>query len=364
MKKTVLTLITAVVILGAIIAGGGAYLIYNFTSQAPSSSSQEVVFEVEPGKSFNAVAAELEQKGLIRNAQFFSLYARLVGDRSKLKVGEYLFRTDMKPREVLDTLISGKSVARSFTVSEGLSTYEIADVFQKQGFGTAEEFLRLTRDPELIKSLLGPTEKATSLEGYLFPETYMLTKFTDTRTLVSNMVRRFLHVYEEVTALKQSSMNRTETVTLASIIEKETGAPEERPVISSVFHNRLAKGMRLQTDPTVIYGKALHLGKIVINITKADLMTPTPYNTYTINGMPPGPIANPGREALMAAIDPAKTEYLFFVSQNDGRHVFTSTYQDHVQAVQKFQLNRKAREGKSWRDLNKKPTPGSATTGK
>lgn len=364
MKKTVLTLITSVVILGAIIAGGGAYLIYNFTSQAPSSASQEVVFEVEPGKSFNAVAAELEQKGLIRNAQFFSFYARLVGDRSKLKVGEYLFRTDMKPREVLDTLISGKSVARSFTVSEGLSTYEIADVFQKQGFGTAEEFLRLTRDPELIKSLLGPTEKATSLEGYLFPETYMLTKFTDTRTLVSNMVRRFLHVYDEVTAAKQSSMNRTETVTLASIIEKETGAPEERPIISSVFHNRLAKGMRLQTDPTVIYGKALHLGKIVINITKADLMTPTPYNTYTINGMPPGPIANPGREALMAAIDPAKTEYLFFVSQNDGRHVFTSTYQDHVQAVQKFQLNRKAREGKSWRDLNKKPTPGTATTGK
>lgn len=364
MKKTVLTLITAVVILGAIIAGGGAYLIYNFTSQAPSSASQEVVFEVEPGKSFNAVAAELEQKGLIRNAQFFSFYARLVGDRSKLKVGEYLFRTDMKPREVLDTLISGKSVARSFTVSEGLSTYEIADVFQKQGFGTAEEFLRLTRDPELIKSLLGPTEKATSLEGYLFPETYMLTKFTDTRTLVSNMVRRFLHVYDEVTAAKQSGMNRTETVTLASIIEKETGAHEERPIISSVFHNRLAKGMRLQTDPTVIYGKALHLGKIVINITKADLMTPTPYNTYTINGMPPGPIANPGREALMAAIDPAKTEYLFFVSQNDGRHVFTSTYQDHVQAVQKFQLNRKAREGKSWRDLNKKPTPGTATTGK
>jgi UPF0755 protein len=364
MKKTVLTLIVAVVVLGAIIAAGGAYLIYDFTSKAPSSLAQEVVFEVEPGKGFNTVATELEQRGLIRNAQFFSLYARLVGDRSKLKVGEYLFRTDMKPREVLDTLISGKSLARSFTVSEGLSTYEIADVFQKQGFGTADEFLRLTRDPELIKSLLGPNENATSLEGYLFPETYMLTKFTDTKTLVSNMVRRFLHVYNEVIALKQSSMNRTEIVTLASIIEKETGAPEERPIISSVFHNRLAKGMRLQTDPTVIYGKALHLGKIVINITKADLMTPTPYNTYTINGMPPGPIANPGREALMAAVDPAKTEYLFFVSQNDGHHVFTTSYENHVQAVQKFQLNRKAREGKSWRDLNKKPTPAAATTGK
>lgn len=363
MKKTVLSLIAAVVILGAVVAGGGAYLYYDFTSKAPSTSAQEVVFEVEPGKSFNTVATELEQKGLIRNAQFFSIYARLVGDRSKLKVGEYLFRMDMKPREVLDVLISGKSVARSFTVSEGLSTYEIAEVFAKQGFGTAEEFLALTRDPEMIKTLLGPSETVTSLEGYLFPETYMLTKFTDTKTLISNMVRRFLIVYNEVMSTRQSTMTRNQIVTLASIIEKETGAPEERPIISSVFHNRLAKGMRLQTDPTVIYGKALHLGKIVINITKADLMTPTPYNTYTINGMPPGPIANPGREALIAAVNPAKTEYLYFVSQNDGHHVFTTTYENHVQAVQKFQLNRKAREGKSWRDLKAKPTP-AASAGK
>lgn len=364
MKKTVLTLLAAVVIVGALVAGVAGYVIYNFTSKAPSETAQEVVFEVEPGKGFNTVAAELEQQGLIRNAQFFSIYARIVGDRSKLKVGEYLFRTNMKPREVLDTLISGKSIARGFTVSEGLSTYEIAEAFQKQGFGTAEEFFRLTRDPEFIKSVLGPNETVPSLEGYLFPETYMLTKFTDTKTLITNMVKRFLYVYNEVVAGKQLSMNRNQIVTLASIIEKETGAPEERTVISSVFHNRLAKGMRLQTDPTVIYGKALHLGKIVINITKADLMTPTPYNTYTINGMPPGPIANPGREALMAAIAPAKTDYLFFVSQNDGTHVFTTTYENHSKAVQAYQLNRKAREGKSWRDLKNRPTPAPAASAK
>lgn len=357
MKKTVLTLIAAVVVLGLVVAGVGGYLVYDFTSKAPSTLAQEVVFEVEPGKSFNTVASELEQKGLIRNAQFFSIYARMVGDRSKLKVGEYMFLTNMKPREVLDVLISGKSVARGFTVSEGLSTYEIAEAFEKQGFGTAQEFFALTRDPEMIKTLLGPNETVTSLEGYLFPETYMMTKFTDTKTLISNMVKRFLFVYNEVMATNQSTMTRNQIVTLASIIEKETGAPEERPIISSVFHNRLAKGMKLQTDPTVIYGKALHLGKIVINITKADLMTPTPYNTYTINGMPPGPIANPGREALVAALNPAKTDYLFFVSQNDGRHVFTTSYENHTQAVQKFQVNRKAREGKSWRDLKTKPAP-------
>ncbi|MGZ3774184.1 MAG: endolytic transglycosylase MltG [Pseudobdellovibrionaceae bacterium] len=352
MKKNFVVLLIAFGALLLGLGGAAAFLGYQFANSAPSTEAQEVIYEVNPGKGFNFIAKELEQKGLIKNASFFSLYARFKGERSKLKVGEYLLRTNMTPSEVLAVIISGKSIGRSFTVSEGLSIYEIADLYEKQGFGKAADFMALVRDPVFIKSILG--ESQTSLEGYLFPETYELTKYTDARALITNMVRRFVIVYNEV--VPQSMIHgwsRHQIVTLASIIEKETGAPEERPLISSVFHNRLQKKMRLQTDPTIIYGKAERSGKIEINITHADLMTPTPYNTYVIDGLPPGPIANPGKEALLAAIKPQTSEYLYFVSQNDGTHVFSSDYTAHQKAVQKFQLDPKAREGKSWRDLKK-----------
>lgn len=357
MKKTYFVLVLAVVALVVALGGGFAFLSFQFLNSRPSDVAQDVVYEVTPGKGFNTIAAELEQKGLVRNAFLFTAYARLRGDRAKVKVGEYLLRTNMVPKEVLSMITSGKSIARSFTVSEGLSIYEIAELYQKEGFGTAEDFMRWVRDPQFIQTLLG--EKQVSLEGYLFPETYMLTKYTDTKSLIGNMVRRFLYVYNEV--LPQAEVQgwtRHQIVTLASIIEKETGAPEERPLISSVFHNRLLKRMRLQTDPTVIYGKAERSGKIEINITRADLTTPTSYNTYVIYGLPPGPIANPGKEALLAAVKPATSPYLFFVSQNDGTHIFSEDYAGHNRAVKRFQLDRKAREGKSWRDLqNRQPTP-------
>jgi UPF0755 protein len=141
---------------------------------------------------------------------------------------------------------------------------------------------------------------------------------------------------------------------LASIIEKETGAPQERRLISSVFHNRLKKNMKLQTDPTVIYGMAALSGSVPNNIRKSDLLRPSKYNTYVIYGLPPGPITNPGKLALIAALNPEQSEFLYFVSQNDGTHVFTKTYNDHINAVKKFQMNPAARAGKSWRDLNKK----------
>jgi UPF0755 protein len=353
MKKLVLVITVSCIALLAAVAGGIAYLGYEFTKTRPSNSEQEVIYEVVTGKSFGTIARELEQKGLIRNANFFSYYAKYKGDRSKIKVGEYLFKTNMLPDEVLQILVSGKSIAKSFTVSEGLSTYEIADLYEKNGYGKAAEFMNLVRDPQLIESLLG--EKLESLEGYLFPETYMLTKYTDTRALITNMVKRFLIVYNEVIPQTQiQGMTRNQIVTLASIVEKETGAPEERPMIASIFHNRLAKKMRLQTDPTIIYGKAEQLGKIVINITHADLVTPTRYNTYTIEGLPPTPISNPGKEALLATVKPAKTPYFYFVSKKYGTHIFSEEYKDHQKAVQSFQLNAKAREGHSWRELKGK----------
>lgn len=350
MKKTVLVLVLSVVALLAAVAAGVGYLAYDFTHTRPSNTAQDVVYEIEPGKAFNTIAKDLESKGLVRNASFFSLYARLKKESSKVKVGEYLLRTNMLPEEILQVFVSGKSIARAFTVSEGLSTYEIADLYEKEGFGKASEFMAWVHDPQFIQSLLG--EKEESLEGYLFPETYMLTKYTDTKTLISNMVKRFLYVYNEVSPQSEvQGMTRHQIVTLASIIEKETGAPEERPLIASIFHNRLTRKMKLQTDPTIIYGKAEKSGKIVINITKADLLTPTRYNTYVIDGLPPTPIANPGREALLAAMKPAHTNFLFFVSKNDGTHIFSEDYKAHQKAVHDFQLNAKAREGHSWREL-------------
>lgn len=353
MKKTVLVLTLSVLALVAAVAVGVGYIGYEFSHSRPSSTGQDVVYEVQPGKAFNTIAKDLEDKGLIRNATLFSFYARFKNERGKVKVGEYLLRTNMVPSEILETITSGKSIARSFTISEGLSTYEIADLYEKEGFGTATEFMALTRDPQLIKALLG--EQQESLEGYLFPETYMLTKYTDTKTLITNMVKRFLYVYNEVAPQSEvQGFTRHQIVTLASIIEKETGAPDERFKISSIFHNRLIKKMKLQTDPTIIYGKAEKLGKIVINITRVDLSAPTRYNTYVIPGLPPGPIANPGKDALLAAMKPAKTEYLFFVSQNDGTHVFSEDYKSHELAVKRFQQNAKAREGHSWRELKGK----------
>lgn len=350
MRKTFLVSLMAVIALVVGLGGTVAFLSYEFLKTPPSSEPQEVIYEVIPGKGFNSIAKELEQKGLIKNSFFFSIYARASGERSKLKVGEYLLRTNMPPKEILSIITSGKSIGRSFTVSEGLCIYEIAELYEKQGFGKATDFMAVVRDVEFIKSLLG--ESHSSLEGYLFPETYELTKYTDAKTLISNMVKRFFVVYNEV--FPQAIIHgwsRHQIVTLASIIEKETGAPQERPLISSVFHNRLQKKIRLQTDPTIIYGKAEQTGKIEISITRADLNTPTPYNTYVIEGLPPGPIANPGKEALLAALKPTTSDYLFFVSQNDGTHVFSSDYKAHQRAVQKFQLNPKAREGKSWRNL-------------
>lgn len=358
MKKTLIVLSLSLVALVLALGGGVGYLAYQFINSRPNAQAQDVVYEVVPGKGFNFIAKELENQGLVKNAFFFSVFARFKGDRSKVKVGEYLLRTNMTPQEILNVITSGKSIARSFTISEGLSTYEIADLYEKQGFGRASEFLALVRDPQLISTLLGRPQE--SLEGYLFPETYMLTKYTDTKTLISNMVKRFLYVYNEVQAQTAfPGWSQHQIVTLASIIEKETGAPQERPLISSVFHNRLQKKMRLQTDPTVIYGKAESTGRIEINITRNDLLTPTRYNTYVIYGLPPGPIANPGREALIAAVRPEVSDYLFFVSQNDGTHVFSVDYKGHQRAVQKFQLDRKAREGKSWRDLKKKESASS-----
>lgn len=330
---------------------------YQLVKKPVSDDSTQIIFEVQPGASLTQIATNLQQTRLVRNARVFLIYARFKGQASKIKVGEYSLNQAMSPDEILAVLVSGKSLARSITIAEGFNIFDMAALFEKNGISTQKEFLDLVYDPVFIEATLG--EKVPSLEGYLFPETYKYTKFEGLRTIVTQMVKRFQTVWNEQVGAEKNKLptwSRHQIITLASIVEKETGAAFERPIVSSVFHNRLAQNMRLQTDPTVLYGMAVVQKKMPTNITKKDLLTPTPYNTYTEAGLPPAPIANPGLEAIRAVLNPAQTKYLFFVSQNNGTHVFSETIQEHNKAVQQYQLNAKARENKSWRDLKQAPT--------
>lgn len=357
--KTILSAVTFFIVA---LASAVAFFGYQFLQTGYSQDTAEVLFDVNPGQSMPTVAQNLENAHLIKNAKLFQWYSRYRGMNPKLKRGEYALNAAMTPDEVLAVITSGKSVARNFTVAEGLNMWDIAELLEKNGYGTRQEAFAIFRDRAFIQSLLGvPLE---SLEGYLFPETYKVTKFDTQKDIIVQMVKRFLSVYAEIQpeiatfsqTFPQRKWTRNQLVTFASIVEKETGAKEERPLVSSVFHNRLDKNMRLQTDPTVLYGVALVRGEMPKNITRTDLLTPTRHNTYVIYGLPPTPISNPGKEALLAALNPQPSKYLFFVSHNDGTHQFSESLDAHNAAVKTFQIDPKARTGKSWRDLNKKPT--------
>ncbi len=352
--KAVKMIFLAFVVLA--LAGGGVfYLVFAEFLAKPTRLVEPHIFEVQSGATFGKVATELERIQAISSRDLFELYAYVQGARNRIKVGEYELLPDMTPDQILRTLTSGKSIARSLTVSEGLNIFEIADLLDRSGFGNAKTFLKFARDPEFASRAVGFS--VPSLEGYLFPETYLMTKYMNEQALVEQMVKRFRETWQQLPKSEVNKrMNIHQVVTLASIIEKETGAEEERFLISAVFHNRLRLRMRLQTDPTILYGLAVLQGKMVNNIKRKHITQKTAYNTYQISGLPPGPVANPGRKALEATLQPADSKFLYFVSRNDGTHVFSEDYANHEKAVRDFQLNPKAREGRSWRDLKKKKT--------
>lgn len=343
----------AVLIVGVFAVIG--FQAFRFLAAGPGNSSDQVVFEVPNGKTFGQIAAELEAKGLVLDRWKMRILARLTGQGSRVKRGEYALNRGMTPQEILAILVSGKSIMYPVTIPEGSNLFDIATILEAKGLYKSEEFLKMTRDKQVASQLLGI--EVSSLEGYLFPETYNVTKFTPMHELLASMVDNFKRTWSVVESQGNSAplgLARHELVTLASVVEKETGAPEERPMIASVFYNRMKKNMRLQSDPTIIYGLWLETGSYKQNISKADITHATRYNTYTVPRLPFGPISNPGREALAAVLKPATTDYLYFVSKNDGTHIFTRTYEEHAKAVQGFQLDPTAREGKSWRDLKKK----------
>ena len=300
---------------------------------------KEEIFMVKKGSGLRTVAAELERRRLIKGKNLFMLWVFLKGSTGDIKAGEYSLNQSMPPARIYNILTSGAIKTYPLTIPEGLTAEQIADILAKKNLVNKIEFISLVRDKALAASyhIDGP-----SLEGYLFPDTYLINKDMGARALIDLMVNRFWNVFNDLIRDQRTPMPLLEIVTLASIVEKETGLAEERPVIASVFLNRLKKRMRLESDPTVIYGLKSFDG----NLKRKDLRVRSPYNTYTNFGLPPGPIANPGRESLMAVLRPAKTNYLYFVSRNDGSHHFSATLKEHNRAVVKYQKTRRSRSGK------------------
>ncbi len=332
--------LACLVVVAGLAAGGIAYWLQH--SLQPVSKSPEatrtLAFEVEPGDSLWRVAETLESEGMIRNAKVTRWFAESEDLASSLKVGEYELSNDRSTPEILDILVKGRVRTHPVVIPEGLRATEIADRLAEAGLADRDAFLAIVFDPESPARLgvEGPT-----LEGYLFPDTYRFARGVPEAQIAAAMVDEFLETYRElVPDASAVDLSMKQHVTLASIVEKETGAAEERPLIAAVFLNRMKRGMRLETDPTVIYGIEDFDG----NIKRSHLEDPSnPYNTYKIRGLPPGPIASPGRDALRAILEPADSPYLFFVSRNDGTHIFAKTYAEHEANVDRFQRRRRNR---------------------
>jgi UPF0755 protein len=348
-KFLVVFLLLAVVI--AIPAG--RFMIFATSPHQPGSTETTII-EVRKGQSPTEVSRNLVSAGVVSDGKSFMWLGRLNKDWKRVKAGEYQVSAGMTPLEVFRTLTSGVSIAHPVTVREGENMFEIAQDLEHKNLSQKEHFIRLCRDPSFIQTLgFFHDHTPPTLEGYLYPDTYFFNRTLNDAEMIKQMVRHFMETWgkkEEQRAI-ELGLSRHQIITLASIIEKETGAPEERPLISSVFHNRLKKKMRLQSDPTTIYGMwERYQGKI----HKSDLMEKNLYNTYSIESLPAGPIGNPGKEAIQAALYPAESMFLYFVSHNDGTHEFSKTLEDHNRSVRKFQLDPQARLGKSWRDRLKK----------
>lgn len=325
----------ALFLIGSGIIGGLALKINTFIHTPINQAADKQVFVISPGQSLSVIAANLQAQSLISNDWYFKLYAKAGKADKKLQAGEYILSAAQSPRQIMATLVSGKVRLYKITIPEGFTIAEISRLMEKEGLCSAASFSKLCNDQELISSY---GISASSLEGYLFPNTYFFPKHTACETIVRSMVDQFFKIItkEWETRAKALKLSLHEVVTLASIIEKETGDPGERPLISSVFHNRLKKKMRLESDPTVIYGIEDFDG----NIKRKHLRMLTPYNTYKIRGLPVGPIANPGAKAIEAALYPDKSDYLFFVSKKDTTHYFSKTIEEHNRAVRKYQLRR------------------------
>jgi UPF0755 protein len=329
--------VSGVLIVGVAVAGAAAWQAYGRMHEAYQGfTGAEQFVDIAPGMGAGAIGQRLADAGIVRDRWTFRAALWMTGRARELKAGEYLFDRPLSALDVVDRIARGDVYNRLITFREGLTIPEMARVFEERGFGTAADFERAATDRHLIADL---DPEASNLEGYLFPETYALPRGTPADEVVAQMVALFKRIYDEQLRDKAAAtgLSPRQIVTLASLVEKETARAEERPLVAAVYANRLRIGMGMQADPTVIYALQ-RAGRYDGNLSRDDLSFDSPYNTYVHAGLPPGPIAAPGLGALAAAVAPADVPYLYFVSRNDGTHVFARTLAEHNRNVQQWQV--------------------------
>lgn len=329
-------LLVIILVIGLTIVGGGLALLLNRVSQPYKGfEAAEQFVEIPPGSAVSAIGRRLANAGVVPDPLTFRYAVWRIRAKS-LKAGEYRFDRPMSPEEVARKIARGDVYLRQITFREGLSIRDMAALFEQQGFGARQAFIEAASKPDPIRAL---DPAAADLEGYLFPDTYALPRRATAETLVGMMVARFLkQVGGDLSGRATAAgMNVHQAMTLASIVEKETGKAEERPLVAAVYANRLKIGMGLQCDPTVIYALQ-RTGRDTKNLTREDLQYDSPYNTYRYAGLPPGPIASPGKASIDAALQPASVPYLYFVSRNDGSHAFATTLEEHNKNVFRWQV--------------------------
>jgi UPF0755 protein len=328
----------ALVLLFLIIAaaGAGAWLYTGVDRPFTGYDAAEQFVEIPQGAGSIAIAKRLADAGVVRDVNTFRLALWITGEGRRLQAGEYRFDHPLSARQVADKIARGDVYVRPITFPEGLTAGQMAALYESKGFGPAQDFMSAAKNASLVRAV---DPDAKDLEGYLFPDTYKLPRRATAEQLVARMVAGFMKTLTPALLGKAEArgLSVRKLVTLASIVEKETGNPQERPLVAAVYANRLTIGMGLQCDPTVIYALE-RAGRYNGNLTRENLQFDSPYNTYRYAGLPPGPIASPGRASLEAAASPADVLYLYFVSKNDGSHAFAATLDEHNRNVQQYQV--------------------------
>ncbi len=316
-------------------AAAGAWLYIGVSRPYKGYDGPEQFVDIPPGAGPSSIGRRLVDAGVVRDINSFRLAVWLSRQGRRLQAGEYRFDRPVSTREVVEKIARGEVYVQPITFREGLSIKQMAELYESKGFGTAASFMRAAKNVDLVRAL---DPQAHDLEGYLFPDTYSLPRKATAEQLVGRMVAGFEKALTDDirTQAAARGLGLRELVTLASIVEKETGNPAERPLVAAVYSNRLKIGMGLQCDPTVIYALD-RSGRYTGNLTREDLRYDSPYNTYRYAGLPPGPIASPGRASLAAAAAPADVPYIYFVSRNDGSHAFATTLDEHNRNVQQYQ---------------------------
>jgi UPF0755 protein len=326
-----------IAILLAVVAAGALWWVRTrLVAPYRGFAETEVFVDLPQGAGVGRIASDLAAAGVVSDPVTFRIAARLSGNDRRLQAGEYRFADPASPFDIVDRLARGDVYSHPLTFPEGLTIKEMAVLFERAGLGTAADFERAGANGSVVAEL---DPEARTLEGYLFPDTYALSRKAGADGTVAAMVERFQSAFGTDLRAEASAqkLSLREVVTLASLIEKETAAPAERPIVAAVYRNRLKLGMPLQCDPTVIYA-LMESRRWRGNLTRQDLLLNSPYNTYKHAGLPPGPIASPGLQSIQAAVRPADVPYLYFVSRNDGTHVFATTLGEHNQNVQRWQV--------------------------